>query len=247
MSTETQSLRLAMWSGPRNISTAMMRAWENRADTAVWDEPLYAHYLAHTGIDHPGREKIVAAGDPDWRSVIATLTGPAPHGKAIFYQKHMTHHLLAHIDRSWLNHVTNCFLIRHPREVLLSYSKTRTQVTAEDVGFPQQAEIFEFVQTHTDATPLIIDTADFLQQPRGFLELICTRLNMVFSECMLSWPPGPRDSDGVWAEFWYAAVQASTGFAPYRPRHEPLPPRLEEVAQACMPYYEFLHRYRLKI
>ena len=247
MAESTHALRLAMWSGPRNISTAMMRAWENRADTAVWDEPLYAHYLAHTGIDHPGRDKIIANGDPDWRSVTAKLTGPAPNGKSIFYQKHMTHHLLAHIDRGWLKHVTNCFLIRHPREVLLSYSKTRAHVTAEDVGFPQQAEIFEYVRTHTGVTPLVIDAADFLQQPRGYLELICARLDISFSEHMLSWPPGHRASDGVWAEYWYAAVQASTGFAPYRPRHEPLPPELMEVAQVCMPYYESLHRYRLEV
>ena len=247
MTPETQTLRLAMWSGPRNISTAMMRAWENRPDTAVWDEPFYAHYLAHTGIDHPGRDKIIAAGDSDWRSVVARLTGPIPDGKTIFYQKHMTHHLLAHIDRSWLNSLSNCFLIRRPHEVLLSYSKTRDHVTAEDVGFPQQAEIFEYVRNHTHTTPIVIDAADFLKQPRGFLELICTRLDIPFSERMLNWPPGPRASDGVWAEYWYAAVQTSTGFAPYRSRREPLPPKLLKVAQACMPYYESLHRYRLAI
>src|SRR5205814_1814288 len=131
-------LRVAMWSGPRNISTAMMRAWENRGDCAVVDEPFYAHYLAHTGIDHPGREQIIAAGETDWRRVAQRLSGPAPNGASVYYQKHMTHHLLPHIGRGWLRELTHVFLIRDPREVLPSYIKTRTAVSVEDLGLPQQ-------------------------------------------------------------------------------------------------------------
>src|SRR5690606_21354507 len=134
-------LRIACWSGPRNISTAMMRAWAKRSDTAVCDEPLYAHYLAETGADHPGGDEVVESGDCDWRSVVRQLTGPVPGGKRIWYQKHMTHHLLPEIARGWLRQVLNCFLIRDPRQVLLSYSRTRIPDAAEDLGFPQQVEI----------------------------------------------------------------------------------------------------------
>jgi hypothetical protein len=241
------TLSIAMWSGPRNISTAMMRAWENREDTLVWDEPLYAHYLKETGLDHPGREQVIAAGDPDWQTVAAKATGPVPHGKTIFYQKHMTHHLLPGIGRDWLTRLTHCFLIRNPHEVLLSYIKTRANVTLEDIGMPQQLEIFQYIRGQTGAPPMVVDSAEFLQNPETFLKLICARLNIPFSECMLSWPPGARTSDGVWAEYWYAAVQASTGFAPYRPRTESLPAHLQPLAQQAMPYYQALYQYRLQV
>lgn len=144
-------LRLAVWSGPRNISTAMMRAWENRGDCVVVDEPLYAHYLAHTGIDHPGREEIIAAGETDWRKVAAYLTGPLPTGVTLMYQKHMTHHLLPHIGREWLNALTHVFLIRDPRRVLVSYIKSRPNVTAADIGVLQQREIYEHVLRVSEA------------------------------------------------------------------------------------------------
>ncbi len=239
--------RLAMWSGPRNISTAMMRAWENRPDTAVWDEPLYAHYLTATGIDHPGRDTIIAAGDPDWRRVVARLTGPLPDGKAIFYQKHMTHHLLPQIDREWLLELNHCFLIRDPREVLLSYSKARQSVTLEDIGLPQQLAIFEYVASVAPTPPPVIDAADFLASPRAYLQALCDWLGIAFDTGMLSWPAGPRASDGVWASHWYASVWRSTGFTPYQPRTERLPRALEPLAAAAEPYYATLHRARLQL
>jgi hypothetical protein len=245
MSAAPQSLRIAMWSGPRNISTAMMRAWENRTDTVVWDEPFYAHYLVETGLDHPGRDQIIAAGDADWRSVVNRLTGSVPGGKAIFYQKHMTHHLLPHIGREWLDQVANCFLIRDPREVVLSYSKTRSSITPEDVGFPQQVEIFEHVRARTRRIPLVIDAADFLKDPRGMLGLICKHLEVPFDSRMLSWPPGPRSSDGIWGQYWYASVWASTGFSPYRPRTVGLPVHLERLVEICTPLYRQLFEHRL--
>jgi hypothetical protein len=153
-------LYLAMWSGPRNISTAMMRSWENRGDCAVVDEPLYAHYLSRTGLDHPGREQVIAAGETDWRKVTQQLVGPVPGGRPIFYQKHMTHHLLPHIDRGWLTQLTHVFLIRDPRRVLLSYVKSRPTVTAEDIGVNQQLEIFQFVKRATGVTPPVIDARE---------------------------------------------------------------------------------------
>ena len=140
-----------MWSGPRNISTAMMRAWGNRADTFVIDEPFYAFYLRATGKEHPGADEVIASGETDWRKVIAQLTGPIPNGKRIFFQKQMAHHLLPEVDREWLVAVSNCFLIRDPREVIASYVKKREDPVLEDLGFMQQAEIFDFVRTRSES------------------------------------------------------------------------------------------------
>ena len=240
-------LRLAMWSGPRNISTAMMRAWENRGDCAVIDEPLYAHYLAATGLDHPAREEVIAAGETDWRKVAALLTGAVPGGNAIFYQKHMTHHLLPGIERDWLGALTHVFLIRDPREVLASYVKSRPQVSAEDIGVLQQLEIFEYLRSLTGRSPPVIDAGEFLQAPEAQLRTLCTQLGVPFTTRMLHWPPGPRASDGVWAPHWYAKVLASTGFEPRRahPRHAPTEAYRELIAQV-MPAFEALFERRLR-
>ena len=238
-------LRLAMWSGPRNISTAMMRAWENRGDCVVVDEPLYAHYLAQTGLDHPGREAVIAAGETDWRKVAARLVGPVPEGKAIWYQKHMTHHLLPHMGREWLGALTHVFLIRDPREVLLSYIRSRPRVTAEDIGVLQQLEIFEYVQQLQGITPPVIEADGFLKAPATQLRALCERLDIAFTPRMLSWPPGPRASDGVWAPHWYAAVLRSTGFEPYRERDRRVAPEFRAIIDEVMPAYETLFAQRL--
>ncbi len=247
MSDGEGTVRIAMWSGPRNISTAMMRAWENRNDTAVWDEPLYAHYLAATGIDHPGRLDIVAALETDWRRVVAAIMGPVPGGRRIFYQKHMTHHLLPGIDRGWLAGLANCFLIRDPGRVLASYARARdrAEVTLEDLGLVQQVEIFDRLRGGGGAVPPVLDAADLLADPRRMLRLLCEALGIEFSERMLAWPPGRRDSDGMWGEHWYAGVWESTGFKPQRRPAGPLPDDLELLRQACMPYYRHLHGHRL--
>jgi hypothetical protein len=242
---DMKPLRLAMWSGPRNISTAMMRAWENRGDCAVVDEPLYAHYLAHTGLDHPGREAVIAAGQADWRTVATQLTGPVPEGKTIWYQKHMTHHLLPHIDRDWLAEVTHAFLIRDPREVLLSYVRSRPNVTVEDIGVLQQLEIFEYVQRRSRTTPPVIDAGEFLRTPERQLRELCARLGIEFTARMLRWPAGPRPSDGVWAPYWYGAVIRSTGFEPYRERDRRVPPEFGALIERVMPAYEALFAHRM--
>ena len=238
-------LRLAMWSGPRNISTAMMRSWENRGDCAVVDEPLYAHYLAHTGLDHPGREGVIAAGEADWRKVAARLVGPVPQGKVIWYQKHMTHHLLPHIGRDWLRGLTHVFLIRDPREVLNSYIRSRPHVTAEDLGVLQQLDIFEYVSELCGRTPPVIDAAEFLKAPESQLRALCAELDIAFTPRMLSWPPGPRAGDGVWAPYWYEAVLRSTGFEAYRPRERQVPAAHGDVIEAVMPAFESLFARRL--
>lgn len=242
----SDAVRVAMWSGPRNISTAMMRAWENRGDTAVWDEPLYAFYLHRTGIQHPGAGEVIAAGDTDWRKVVAALTGPVPEDKLVYFQKHMTHHMLDEVDRGWLAQMRNCFLIRDPREVIASYARTRPEVTVSDIGVLQQSEIFEHARRTSGAPPLVVDSRDVLQNPRAMLTALCTALGIPFSEQMLSWPAGPRSSDGVWARYWYDAVNASTGFSPYVSKAHTLPRRLESLAEECEPHYRNLYEQRLR-
>ena len=240
-------LRIAMWSGPRNISTAMMRAWENRPDCAVSDEPLYAHYLLATGINHPGGDEVIATGDTDWRRVVDTLThGPAPDDQPVWYQKHMSHHLLPGMDLDWIERLHNVLLIRDPREVVASYVKSRAMVTPDDIGLAQQVRLHEHLCEHGTPPP-VIDAGDFLRAPEAYLRVLCDWLRIDFSPRMLAWPSGPRDSDGIWAPHWYARVWASTGFEPQRAQSPQLIPAYATVADACMPHYERLHAERLRI
>jgi Sulfotransferase domain len=239
-------LRLAVWSGPRNISTAMMRSWGNRADTAVCDEPLYAHYLRVTGVDHPGAGEVLAHQEDDWREVVAMLTGPVPGGKAIYYQKQMAHHLLPGIGRDWLGSLTHAFLIREPGEMIASLAKVLpADPTLADTGLPQQLEIFDWVRDRTGAVPPVVDARDVLDDPRGTLSLLCDRLGVPFDEAMLGWPPGRRPTDGVWAKYWYDAVERSTSFGPYRPKDEPVPERLGGLLGRCEEIYGELRRHRI--
>jgi hypothetical protein len=240
-----QSIRIAMWSGPRNISTAMMRAWGNRPDTVVVDEPLYAFYLSRTGADHPGREEVIASGEIDWRKVVARLTSDPEGGARVFYQKQMTHHLLPEIEREWLGRLTNCFLIRDPRQVILSYIKKNHEPSLEDLGFEQQAEIFEWVRARTGSVPPVIDARDVLENPRRVLTLLCEAVGVEFSEAMLSWPPGSRETDGVWAKYWYAEVERSTSFRAPEIKTIELPERLLPVCEQCREHYEALYQHRL--
>ncbi|MFN2509263.1 MAG: HAD family hydrolase [Chthoniobacterales bacterium] len=241
----TTTIRIAMWSGPRNISTAMMRAWGNRPDTFVVDEPFYACYLRKTGTDHPGREEVIANGETDWRKVIAQLTGDVPQGKPIFYQKQMTHHLLPEISRRWLHDVTNCFLIRDPSEVITSYMKKNHDPTLEDLGFVQQEEIFDFLCSETDAIPPVIDAHDVQENPARTLRLLCEAAKVKFSESMLSWPAGLRETDGIWAKHWYAEVEKSTGFQPPKRKREEVPERLRDVYARSLQIFERLREHRL--
>ena len=241
----TQPVRIAMWSGPRNISTAMMRAWGNRGDTVVIDEPFYAYYLTTTGKNHPGADEVIAAGEIDWRRIVAHLTGPIPNGRQIFFQKQMTHHFLPEINREWLGAVTNCFLIRDPREVIASYVKKREDPSLEDLGFIQQAEIFDFVRTRTDAIPPIVDAKDVLENPERTLRLLCDAVGVDFNKSMLSWPPGLRETDGIWARHWYSEVAKTTSFRPYRPTGQQVPERLREIYERCCDCYEKLYQHRL--
>ncbi len=238
-------VRIAMWSGPRNISTALMRSWENRPDTFVMDEPFYAYYLERTAADHPGAEEVIATGQTNWRKIVAKLTGPVPNDLRIFYQKQMTHHLLPEIDRGWLGQVTNCFLIRDPAKVIVSYVKKHNEPALEDLGIVQQAEIFDFVQHETGSIPPVIDADDVLRAPKRLLELLCDVVGVEFSPAMLSWPRGPRSTDGIWAKYWYAEVENATSFRPYQPRAGEVPERLRGVYERCQECYEKLYQHRL--
>jgi hypothetical protein len=241
-----KSLRLAMWSGPRNISTAMMRSWGNRADTVVVDEPLYPFYLKESGKEHPVAPEVIANGESDWRKVVACLTKEVPAGKGIFYQKQMTHHLLPNVGRDWLGQLTNCFLIRDPAEVIASYIKKNDDPELEDLGFVQQAEIFAWTRAYCRSIPPVIDARDVLQNPERILRLLCDAIGVVFDSVMLSWPPGLRETDGVWAKHWYGEVAKSTGFAPYRERSAEVPERLREIEARCREVYDLLYQHRLR-
>jgi hypothetical protein len=241
------TLRVAMWSGPRNISTAMMRAWENRGDCAVSDEPLYAAYLAATNLDHPGRDEVIATGETDPQRVIAALLGPAPDDQPVWYQKHMSHHLPPGMDHEWIHGLTNVLLIRDPREVVASYLKSRATVTPDDIGLPQQGRLFDELADRNGTAPPVIDAADFLQAPEAHLRALCAWLGIGFTDRMLAWPAGPRASDGIWAPHWYDAVWKSTGFEPYHARDVHLEGEAARVAEACRPVYERLRSHRLRL
>ncbi|HEY8571581.1 hypothetical protein [Phenylobacterium sp.] len=240
------TVRIAMWSGPRNISTAMMRAFENRPDTQVVDEPFYAAYLAQTGLDHPMREEVLASQPTDWRAVAASLTGPCE--APVFYQKHMAHHMLPAFRLDWMDGLTHAFLIRPPEQVLASYTVKREEVALEDIGFVRQAELFDWVAERLGGPPPVVEGADVLANPRGTLSALCAELGIGFFEAMLSWPAGRRASDGVWAPAWYDAVERSTGFAAAGKvaRFEDLPDHLKPIAEAARPYYERLEKHRLR-
>jgi hypothetical protein len=238
--------RIAMWSGPRNISTAMMRAFGSRPDTAVSDEPLYSHYLKVTGIPHPGRDDVLALHESDWRRVTATLAGPVPEGRAIWYQKHMAHHLLPMIGRDWLDALTHAFLIREPDEMLASLVKTYPQAGLADTGLLQQCEIFDRVADRFGRAPPVVLASDVLKDPHRMLTKLCAALVIPFLPQMLSWKPGRRATDGAWAPHWYAVVEASTGFEPWRERRVDTPPALQPLLDECRPWYEKLYALRLR-
>ncbi len=232
--------RIAMWSGPRTVSTALLRSWENRPDTVVTDEPLYAFYLDRTGIAHPGREQVIASQPTSWQAVVRQLTeAPLPAGRTIYYQKQMTHHLLPEVDRAALAPLRHAFLIRDPRELLASYARVRATPALDDLGLWQQAEIFDRF-----GGP-VIDSRDLLERPEAVLRALCAALGVPFTDAMLSWPAGPRDTDGVWARYWYESVWRSTGFGRYRAPERTLPAPLAALAEQCQPYYQRLRAHRL--
>jgi hypothetical protein len=238
------TVRVAMWSGPRNISTAMMRSFENRPDCAVVDEPFYAVYLARTGLDHPMRDEVLASQPQDPAEVVAgldALDGP------LAYEKHMTHHMLPGMDLAWVANRRNAFLIRDPAAVLASYVVKREEVSLADIGVEAQRDLFEREADRLGKAPPVVEGKDVLADPRGTLSALCAALDIPFSEAMLAWPAGARDSDGVWAPAWYDAVERSTGFSPYEEKPPPvLRDELRRIADQARPFYERLAAFKLE-
>lgn len=233
-----------MWSGPRNLSTAMMYSFGAREDFAVVDEPFYAAYLKETGLKHPLRDEILASQPSKPQDVIETLMGSIPFNRAHFYQKHMTQHMVGAVPRAWMKSVSNVFLIRHPCRVLASFDAKYEKPSLLDIGFIQQLELFEMVRA-TGQTPVVIDSSDIRGNPEAKLRDLCDALNISWDYKMLNWPSGGHPSDGVWASHWYASVHASTGFAG---KDGPLPrlsERLQIIADEAISAYDMLRQHKL--
>ncbi len=234
-----------MWSGPRNLSTAMMYAFGARKDCAVSDEPYYAAYLLETGLNHPMRDDILAQWPQKPLDISERLTGSIPHGKPVYYQKHMTQHMLPAFDREWMHDVTSVFLIRHPARVIASYHAKRESPSLSDIGFREQAEIYDQVAQHLGHAPIVIDSADIRNDPEAMLRALCQAIDLPFDPAMLSWPKGGHPQDGPWAPHWYPAVWNSTGFAgPEGPLPE-IGDDLQAVLAQAMPYYTRLEAVKI--
>jgi hypothetical protein len=240
------TVRIAMWSGPRNISTAMMRSFENRPDTCVVDEPFYAYYLNRSGVEHPGNAEVIASQSSDWRTVAGQICDD-PVDQDVFYQKHMTHHMLDEVTLDWTRRLTHCFLIRDPLYVVNSYSKKRETVNADDIGIVRQLELYEQISEITGQNIPILDSKEILLDPRKALEILCQQMGIVFCDEMLSWPAGTRDSDGVWARHWYHEVEKSTGFSPFTEPDIEISDQLQKIVDESRSSYLRLYEKRLRI
>ncbi|MGR3792705.1 sulfotransferase-like domain-containing protein [Vannielia sp. SX4] len=238
-------MKIAMWSGPRNLSTAMMYAFGNRADFHVVDEPFYGPYLRLTGLDHPMRSEILASRPENTEEVSAQLLGPIPGGRPHAYHKHMTQHMIPGVPRGFMGYCVNVFLLRHPARVLASFSDKYEGVTADDIGFRQQAELYDHVLSLGQA-PVVVDSAAIRQDPEGMLRKLCAAIGLPWDPAMLRWPKGGHPSDGVWAAHWYASVHDSTGFAGPEGPMPTVRPELQHLVEGAMPHYERLGAVALK-
>jgi len=238
-------MKIAMWSGPRNLSTAMMYAFAARGDCAVVDEPFYAAYLAATGLAHPMQQEVIASQSTDPLQVAADCIGPIPQGQSLFYQKHMTLHMIPGFPRDFMRDLTNVFLIRHPARVVASYAKKREGPTLADIGFQQQAQLFDQIADQLGHAPLVIDSADIRANPARALSGLCAALGISFTEKMLHWPAGPKPYDGIWAPHWYNAVHRSTGFEDPEAALPDLAKHYADLVDQALPYSEKLTAHKL--
>ena len=240
------TVRIAMWSGPRNLSTAMMRSFGSRSDSFVSDEPFYGCFLRDSGADHPMREQVIAAMNTDWRSVMATLAGEPPDGAPVWYQKHMWHHMVGPIGYDDFAGFTHAFLIREPERMIASYLRQRDSAAFEDLGLERQADFFEREADRLGHAPPVVDANDVLTNPKGVLSKLCEAIGIPWDPAMLQWEPGRRATDGPWAPHWYAAAEASTGFGPPDTGPVELQDDARRLAERCQPYYERLAQHRIR-
>jgi hypothetical protein len=240
------TIRIAMWSGPRNLSTAMMRTFGSRPDTFVSDEPFYGCFLEDSGANHPMRDETIAAMDCDWRSVMETLRGDPPDGSPIWYQKHMWHHMTGPIGYSDFEGFRHAFLIREPERMIASYLGKRETAAFEDFGLEKQVEFFDREAERFGHPSPVVDANDILADPQAMLSKLCAALAIPWDPAMLGWAPGRRKTDGVWAPHWYGAVEKSTGFGPPEADAIELPTEAQPLAERCRPYYERLAAHRLR-
>jgi len=235
---------ICLWSGPRNVSTALMYSFAQRDDIRVVDEPLYGHYLRVSGAPHPGHDEVMAAMDCDGDAVMRALlrTQARDPGRRLF-AKHMAHHLIE-LDLGFLAKTSNVLLIRDPRDMLPSLTIQVPDADLDDTGIRRQWELVRDLEEQGQR-PAILDSRELLLDPRGVLGALCDHLDLPFDERMLTWEPGPRKEDGIWAPYWYHAVHRSTGFEPYRPKTD-FPTRLEPLLAECKPWYDRLFRRAIK-
>ena len=236
--------KIAMWSGPRNISTAMMRSFENREDTYVIDEPFYAYYLKKTNLNHPLRQKVISSQESKLKNIIELITGEIPNNKMIWYQKHMVHHISSNMNMDWIKSFENCFLIRHPRDVIISYAKRNPINGINDLGYIHQKYLFQKIKEITGKYPSVFDSNDILINPEKYLRIMCNDFKIDFSEKMLYWPKGPRETDGVWSPYWYKNVMNSTSFNVYKGSKKKFPSKYKYLLEECLPYYEYLYSHK---
>jgi hypothetical protein len=240
------TIRIAMWSGPRNLSTAMMRSFGSRADTLVTDEPFYGCFLKDTGLDHPMREDVIESMDCDWRNVMDALRGETPDGSPIWYQKHMWHMMVGPVGYEDFAGFRHAFLIREPERMIASYLKKREAARFDDFGLEKQAEFFEREADRLGHAPPVIDANDVLSDPEAVLSKLCEALDIRWDPAMLSWTPGRRETDGVWAAHWYNAVEKSTGFGEPDKGPVELSDEDRRLAERMHPYYQRLAAHRLR-
>lgn len=229
--------RIALWSGPRNVSTAMMYAFAQRSDTRVMDEPLFGYFLEHTGVDRPSRTESLALYDTNAERVIREqLLGPCD--KPVLFQKNMANHLEG-LDFGVLEEFQNVILTRKPADVITSYIKHIDSPTLLDLSYKHQAEILSYLQSR-GLPVLVVDSTQVLRQPERMLKALCHALDLPWEPGMLTWEAGARPEDGVWAKYWYHNLHKSTGFAPWKPKNEPVPEHLHSLLDTCEPYYQQL-------
>ena len=236
-------IRIFMWSGPRNISTALMRSFENRADTKVYDEPFYSYYLKNTNLDHPMKDEIINTYPYNENEVINLITKNDDKYK-IFYQKHMTHHILDKTNLEWINKGLNCFLIRDPAKVIVSYIKKNSLRSIKDVGFEKLYQIFKLLNLKD---PIVINSDYLLKDPKRYLKILCQKLNLDFDEKMLNWPKGFRDTDGIWSKVWYQDVISTTTFNSNNKKEYNIPKDFENIYKECQKIYEEINKYSIQV